>query len=113
MNPHAWIHVDVQELCERSATPGADDDADEETWACRAPAADEAAEWGFELGSPNGLMRQGWNRNSLPQGLVVTINGFLSKDQANVANARSVHLPDGRQVLAGSSFDVDAGTPAQ
>jgi len=69
--------------------------------------------WDFELGPPNGLMRQGWNRNSLPQGLVVTINGFLSKDQANVANARSVHLPDGRQVLAGSSFDVDAGTPAQ
>jgi primosomal replication protein N len=58
------------------------------------------------------LMRQGWNRNSLPQGTVVTINGFLSKDQRNVANARSVHLPDGRQVLAGSSFDVDAA-PAQ
>jgi hypothetical protein len=69
--------------------------------------------WDFELGPPNGLMRQGWNRNSLGQGLTVTINGFLSKDQPNVANARSVHLPDGRQVLAGSSFDVDAPAPAQ
>jgi hypothetical protein len=83
-NPHARIYIDVT-------------DAD-----------GKVTNWDFELGPPNGLMRQGWNRNSLPQGTVVTINGFLSKDQRNVANARSVHLPDGRQVLAGSSFDVDA-----
>jgi hypothetical protein len=88
-NPHARIYIDVT-------------DAD-----------GKVVNWDFELGPPNGLMRQGWNRNSLGQGLTVTINGFLSKDQANVANARSVHLPDGRQVLAGSSFDVDAGAPAQ
>jgi hypothetical protein len=87
-NPHARIYIDVT-------------DAD-----------GKVTNWDFELGPPNGLMRQGWNRNSLPQGTVVTINGFLSKDQRNVANARSVHLPDGRQVLAGSSFDVDAA-PAQ
>jgi hypothetical protein len=83
-NPHARIYIDVT---------GEDG---------------KVTSWDFELGPPNGLMRQGWNRNSLPQGTVVTINGFLSKDQPNVANARSVHLPDGRQVLAGSSFDVDA-----
>ena len=57
-------------------------------------------------------MRQGWNRNSLQQGHVVTINGFLSKDQEHVANARSVFLPDGRQVFAGSSFDVDSAAAA-
>ena len=62
--------------------------------------------WDCELGPPNGLMRQGWNRNSLKAGHVVTINGFRSKDQPNVANARSVFLPDGRQVFAGSSFDT-------
>jgi hypothetical protein len=81
-NPHARIYIDVQE------TDGS------------------VVNWDCELGPPNGLMRQGWNRNSLRQGHVVTINGFLSKDQAHVANARSVFLPDGRQVLAGSSFDV-------
>ena len=64
--------------------------------------------WDFELGPPNGLMRQGWRRDSLREGHIVTINGFLSKDQEHVANARSVKLPDGRQVFAGSSFDVDA-----
>jgi hypothetical protein len=82
-NPHARIYVDVKD-----ETSG------------------EVVNWDFELGPPNGLMRQGWNRNSLREGHVVTINGFLSKDQPHVANARSVFLPDGRQVLAGSSFDV-------
>jgi hypothetical protein len=88
-NPHARIYIDVK------------DDA-----------TGEVINWDFELGPPNGLMRQGWNRNSLRQGHVVKISGFLSKDQLHVANARTVHLPDGRQVLTGSSFDVDAPAPA-
>jgi WD40 repeat protein len=88
-NPHARIYIDVQ---------GEDG---------------TVVNWDFELGPPNGLMRQGWNRNSLRQGHVVRISGFLSKDQEHVANARSVFLPDGRQVLTGSSFDVDSPAPAQ
>jgi hypothetical protein len=64
--------------------------------------------WDFELGPPNGLMRRGWNRNSLKQGHKVTIQGFHSKTQPNIANARSVKLPDGREVFAGSSFDTGA-----
>jgi hypothetical protein len=66
--------------------------------------------WDFELGPPTALMRQGWNRNSLKPGQTVTVNGFLSKDEPHVANARSVTLADGRQVFAGSSFDTQ--TPA-
>jgi hypothetical protein len=81
-NPHARLYVDVK------------DDAG------------HVVNWDFELGPPNGLMRQGWNRNSLKAGHVVTVNGFLSKDEPHVANARSVFLPDGRQVFAGSSFDT-------
>ena len=61
--------------------------------------------WDFELGPPNGLMRNGWNRNSLKQGHQVTVEGFRSKQSDKVANARTVKLPDGRQVFAGSSFD--------
>jgi len=87
-NPHARIYIDVQEE------------------------GGKVVNWDFELGPPNGLMRQGWTRNSLREGHVVTINGFLSKDQERVANARQVFLPDGRQVLTGSSFDVDSA-PAQ
>lgn len=66
--------------------------------------------WDFELGPPTALMRQGWNRNSLKPGQMVTVNGFLSKDEPHVANARTVTLADGRQVFAGSSFDTQ--TPA-
>jgi hypothetical protein len=92
-NPHARLYIDVK------------DDSG------------KVVNWDFELGPPNGLMRQGWNRNSLKAGQVVTVNGFLSKDEPHVANARSVFLPDGRQVFAGSSFDTSQaagdGAPAK
>lgn len=81
-NPHARIYIDVK-----------DDKG-------------KVVNWDFELGPPNGLMRRGWNRNSLRQGHVVTINGFMSKTAPHVANARTVKLADGREVFAGSSFDA-------
>jgi len=81
-NPHARLYIEVKE------------------------AGGNLVTWDFELGPPNGLMRQGWTRNSLQTGQTVTVNGFLSKDEPHVANARSVFLPDGRQVFAGSSFDT-------
>jgi hypothetical protein len=81
-NPHARIYIDVK-----------DDQG-------------EVEHWDFELGPVNGLMRQGWTRNSLRPGHVVTIDGFRAKDGSRVANARTVKLPDGRQVFAGSSFDI-------
>ena len=81
-NPHARIYIDVK-----------GDKGD-------------VVNWDFELGPPNGLMRRGWNRNSLKAGHVVTIEGFLSKTNPRGANARAVKLPDGRQVFAGSSFDT-------
>jgi Family of unknown function (DUF6152) len=62
--------------------------------------------WDFELGPPNGLMRNGWRRDSLKPGHQVVVEGFRSKTSDVVANARSVKLADGRQVLAGSSFDT-------
>jgi hypothetical protein len=86
-NPHARLYIDVK-----------GDDG-------------KLVTWDFELGPPNGLMRQGWTRNSLQTGQTVTVNGFLSKDEPNVANARSVFLPDGRQVFAGSSFDTTTTEP--
>jgi hypothetical protein len=88
-NPHARVYIDV---------------ADEQG---------EVVNWDFELGPPNGLMRLGWNRNSLKAGHVVTIDGFMSKSEARVANARSVRLEDGRQVFAGSSFDTGEPEAAQ
>jgi hypothetical protein len=81
-NPHARLYIDVT-------------DADGDT-----------VNWDLELGPPNGLMRQGWRRDSLLPGTVVTVSGFLSRADPHVANARTVTLSDGREVFAGSSFDT-------
>jgi hypothetical protein len=79
MNPHAKFYIDV--------------DANGAT-----------TDWELELGSPNALMRQGWTRNSLKSGDVVTVKGFLAKDGSHLANATDIVLSDGRKVFAGSSF---------
>ena len=70
----------------------------------------EATTWEFELASPNGLMRRGWNRNSLKLGESVTVTGYMAKDGSKIANARSVNLADGRKIFAGSADD---GGPTQ
>ena len=111
-NPHAWIHLTVTEICERTGrgrggpppAPGAEPPPEPE-WNCRTPGADEG-EWAFELGSPNGLMRQGWTRNSLKAGDVVTINGTRARDGSTNSNARNVTTSDGRRMFAGSSEDA-------
>jgi hypothetical protein len=106
-NPHGWIHLTVTELCERTAARGPD--AKEEEWACRAPAGNEgSADWAFEIGSPNGLMRQGWTRNSLKAGDVVTVLGSRARDGSTNSNARNVTLADGKRLFAGSS---ESATP--
>lgn len=81
MNPHARFYIDVKD--EKGAVTN----------------------WELELGSPNGLMRAGWNRNSLKVGDVVTVSGSLAKDGSRLANARKVTLSDGTQVLGASSQD--------
>ena len=80
-NPHARFYVDV---------------TDE---------AGKITNWELELGSPNGLMRRGWTRNSLKPGDTVTVEGYLAKDGSKLANARNVTLGDGRKIFAGSSDD--------
>src|ERR1041384_5925203 len=66
-NPHTYFYMDVTE-------------------------GDKVTNWGMEMGSPNGLMRQGWTRNTLHVGDEVTVEGSQAKDGANVGNARVVTL---------------------
>ena len=80
-NPHARVYVDVKD----------------ETG--------KVINWDFELGSPNGLMRRGWTRNSLKFGDVVTVVGTRAKNAPHVGNARTFTLADGKKVFAGSSQD--------
>ena len=81
-NPHARFYVDVK------------DDGGTVT------------NWNLELASPNVLTRQGWTRNSLKFGDVITVEGSMAKDGAKMANAKTVTLADGRKVFAGSPPDA-------
>jgi len=64
----------------------------------------EMVNWDFEMGSPNGLMRLGWRRDSLKAGDEITVNGTLAKNAPYVGNARSVTLvKTGKRLFAGSS----------
>ena len=81
MNPHAYFYIDVK---------------DEKTG--------QTANWGLEMGSPNGLMRQGWTRNSMKIGDEVTVEGTRAKDGSLLGNARSmVLMSTGQKLFAGSS----------
>jgi hypothetical protein len=79
-NPHAWFYVDVKE------DSGA------------------VSNWGFELGSPNLLIRAGWGRNTLKTGDVVTVEASRAKNGKNIANAKVVILNStGQKLFTGSS----------
>ena len=60
--------------------------------------------WGMEMGSPNGLMRAGWTRNTLHVGDEVTVEGAQAKDGTYVGNARAVVLAaTGKRLFAATS----------
>ncbi|MDE0005718.1 MAG: DUF6152 family protein [Rhodospirillaceae bacterium] len=79
VNPHSWLHIDVTT-----------EDGTVERWR-------------VEGGAPSTLLRRGWNRNSLPAGTRVTVDGFQAKDGSPRANARDIVFPDGRRLFLGST----------
>jgi hypothetical protein len=79
INPHAWIHLDVKN------TDGS------------------VTRWMIEGAAPNALIRRGWNKNSLPPGIEISVDGYLAKDGSKMANGREMTLSDGRRLFAGSS----------
>jgi len=80
-NPHARFYLDVKD------------------------ARGAVTSWNFELGSPILLRKLGWKQDSLKIGEQVSVEGYLAKDGAKMANARKVTLADGRNIFAGSSAD--------
>jgi hypothetical protein len=79
INPHSWIHIDV---------------TDE---------SGKVTSWMIEGGSPNTLFRRGINKDSLPKGTVVIVDGYQAKDGSNRANGRDVTLQDGKKLFLGGS----------
>ena len=58
----------------------------------------------MEMGSPNGLMRNGWTRNTMKIGDKVTVEGSLAKDGSPTGNARTVVMTNtGKRLFAASS----------
>ena len=82
MNPHTYFYVDVKD-----------------------PQTGKVTNWACEMGSPNGLTRQGWTRNTLKVGMVVSFDGTRAKDGSTKANARNVTV-DGKRLGAASSEAV-------
>ena len=79
-NPHTFFYIDV---------------TDEKG---------KVTNWAMEMGSPNGLSRAGWTRNTMKAGDKVTVEGSLAKDGSPVGNARSVTLAaTGKRLFAASS----------
>jgi hypothetical protein len=79
-NPHTFFYIDVTD-----------------------PAGGKVTNWAIELGSPNGLMRSGWTRNTLKIGDIVSVEGSLARSGEPLGNARVVILTSTGQKLFGAS----------
>jgi hypothetical protein len=80
VNPHSWIHLDVT---------GPDG---------------KVTDWMVEGGSPNSLLRNGFNKNSLPAGTEIVVEGYQAKDGANRAvGANLTYAADGKRLFLGGS----------
>jgi hypothetical protein len=83
LNPHARFYIDA---------PDPDRDG-------------QVVNWNWELASPNNLMRQGWRRDSLKPGDVITVSGWRARKDPHVANARNVVDASGKRLFAASSAE--------
>jgi Family of unknown function (DUF6152) len=88
MNPHVYFYIDVR---------------DEQTG--------KITNWALEMGAPAVIQRNGWTRNSMKIGDLVTVEGSQAKSGRPHGNARSVILAaTGKKLGAGSS---EGQTPEQ
>ncbi|OFW00244.1 MAG: hypothetical protein A3I61_08765 [Acidobacteria bacterium RIFCSPLOWO2_02_FULL_68_18] len=84
VNPHVWIHVEVQR-------------------------ADGKIEpWAIEGGTPNVLFRRGVTKQALAPGTEIVVDGYQAKDGTRRANGRDLTLADGKKLFLGST---DTGAP--
>ena len=79
INPHTWIHIAVKD------------------------SSGKTVEWMIEGGTPNTLLRRGVDKNSLPAGTEIIVDGYRAKNGTNRANGRDLTLPNGKKLFLGSS----------
>jgi hypothetical protein len=88
LNPHTWMHLDVQ----------------------------NATAWMIEGGTPNTLFRRGFTPQAVPVGTEITVIGYRARNGANRANGRDLILTDGRRLFMGSpgtGAPGDEGAPTE
>ncbi len=79
INPHSWIHVEVE-----------NDDG-------------TVSSWRIEGGSPNALLRRGVDRNSIPIGSEIRVDGYGSRDGTNKGVGVELEFADGRPIFFGGT----------
>ena len=90
VNPHAWLHIEVQKA--------------DGPQACQFTPSAKCEEWMVEGGTPNTLLRRGITKESLIAGTELVIDGYQARDHSlNRANGRNITYPDGRKLFLGSS----------
>ena len=80
MNPHTFFYIDVK---------------DEKTG--------KVTNWAMEMGSPNGLMRAGWTRNTMKVGDRSRSRAAWPRTAARPAMRASVTMRTGQRLFAASS----------
>ena len=81
VNPHAHFYIDVKD------------------------AAGKVTNWNLELASPSILVRNGWKRNSIKEGDVVTVTGSQARDKSNFGIAQTIVFPDGHKLNFLSAYE--------
>lgn len=72
-NPHSFFVLDVKD------------------------AAGKPQRWYFEAGTPSGMIRNGYRKDTIKPGEEVTIKGFAAKDGDNRGMLRQLIMSDGRE----------------
>ena len=73
-NPHAHFYMDVKD------------------------SSGNVLNWNLELASPNVLIRNGWHRNSIKPGDMVSVTGVQAKDSSYYGSAGAITFPDGHKL---------------
>lgn len=79
VNPHGWLHIDVEQPDGTVVT------------------------WAVETGATNALMRRGLRQADFPLGSEVVVKGFKAKNGSPSANGSSVTFADGRNFFLGAT----------
>ena len=79
-NPHVWFYLNVK---------------NEQTG--------ELENWGFEMGGPNGLQKEGWSRNTIKIGEELIVEGWMSRNGSKSANSKNVTIAKTVQKLGAAS----------